>query len=107
MEYKRFVALEKNIKEIDPETNRRVRIMGVILNKAESSIFLDDGSGSVRVFTDAEELEKLKEKQFIRVIGRVLPTPDGFDIQAEAVQDMTKLDVDTFKKVRELWKNAK
>jgi hypothetical protein len=39
-----------------------------------------------------EELEEIEEGQRIRVLGRVLPTPDSFEIQAEVVQDFSEVD---------------
>ena len=103
MEFQRFIAQDMKIQEIDPEVNRRVWVLGIVTNKEDSSIFVDDGTGTVQVFADREDLKNIKEKQRIRIIGKITPTADSFEISAEAVHDMANIDAELFEKVRKLW----
>jgi RNase P/RNase MRP subunit p29 len=102
MEYQRFVAVEKKIKEINAEKDGKVRILGTIVSKEQNSLIIDDGTGTVRVFTQTDT-NQFKDKQLVRVIGRVLPNADNFDIQGEIIQNMENLDVDLYNKTEKLW----
>jgi len=96
--FKRDPALPKKVEEIDPEQDVRVRLLGTVIGKEEDSIVLDDGSGSVEVFLDEEDLKSIEEKNKIRILGRVLPTPESFEIQGELVQEMDDLDLEFYNK---------
>lgn len=96
--YKRDPALPRNVEEIDPEADVRVRLLGTVIEKEGDSIVLDDGSGSVEIFLDEEDLKSIEEKNKIRVLGRVLPTPESFEIQGELVQEMDDLDFELYNK---------
>lgn len=98
----RHPAVLRNITDIDPQRDVRVRIVGTVLEVREDSIMLDDGTGTTEVFLDIEDQDTVQDGMRIRVFGRVLPTPDDFEVQGEIVQDMTDLDMDTFNEVREL-----
>lgn len=98
----RAPAAPRDIEEIDPEQGGRVRILGTVLEVRQDSLMVDDGTGSTEVFVNADDREALEEGQRIRVFGRVLPTPDSFEIQGEIVQDMSELDMDRYQQVREL-----
>ncbi|MFB6100572.1 MAG: hypothetical protein ABEK16_04835 [Candidatus Nanohalobium sp.] len=89
---RRAPARPKNIDEIEPQSDIRVRIVGTVLSVEEDSVSLDDGTGTVEVFLEDEDLEDVEENQRIRVLGRVLPTPDSFEIQGEIVQDFSDVD---------------
>lgn len=99
---RRQPAVLRNIKSIDPQRDARVRIVGTVLEAREDSIMLDDGTGTTEVFLDVDDVETVEDGMRIRVFGRVLPTPDAFEIQGEIVQDMTDLDMDLYSEVREL-----
>jgi uncharacterized protein YdeI (BOF family) len=83
---RRAAAEPKNIEDIDPQNDIRVRIIGTVLSVDEDSLTVDDGSGTVEVFLEDEYLEETEESQRVRVLGRVLPTPDSFEIQGEVLQ---------------------
>lgn len=99
---RRAPAVSKKIEDIEPEEDIRVRILGTVLEIKEDSAIIDDGSKSVEAFFDQEELETMEENQRVRVLGRVLPTPDSFEIQAEIVQDMSDLNLELYNKVKEV-----
>ena len=99
---RRAPARPKKIKEIDPQSDIRVRITGTILSIEQDSVSLDDGSGTVEVFIEEENLEELEESQRIRVLGRVLPTPDSFEIQGEIVQDFSGINQELHDRVKKV-----
>lgn len=99
---KRSPAVPKKIEKIDPEEDVRVRILGTVLEKREDSAVIDDGSKTVEAFLDEEDLEKMSENQKVRIFGRVLPTPDSFEIQGEIIQDMDDLNFELYNKVKEI-----
>jgi len=99
---RRAPARPKNIEEIDPRDNIRVRVIGTVLSKEEDSISLDDGTGTVEVFLEDEKMEDLEENQRIRIFGRVLPTPDSFEIQGEIVQDFSDIDPELYSRIKKV-----
>lgn len=99
---RRAPARPKEIEEINPQQDIRVRIVGTVLSKDDDSFSLDDGSGSVEVFTEEDMMEDLEEGQRVRVLGRVLPTPDSFEIQGEIVQDFSGIDQDLHDRVKKV-----
>jgi uncharacterized protein YdeI (BOF family) len=99
---RRAPARPKSVDEIDPQDDIRVRVIGTVLSKDEDSISLDDGSGSVEVFLEEEQMDDLEEGQRIRVLGRVLPTPDSFELQGEVVQDFSDVDPELYDRVKKV-----
>jgi uncharacterized protein YxjI len=99
---RRAPARPKKIEEINPQSDIRVRITGTILSIEQDSVSLDDGSGTVEVFLEDEDIEDLEESQRIRVLGRVLPTPDSFEIQGEIVQDFSDIDQELHDRVKKV-----
>ncbi|MFB6203462.1 MAG: OB-fold nucleic acid binding domain-containing protein [Candidatus Nanohaloarchaea archaeon] len=98
---RRAPARPRNIEEIDPQDDIRVRIVGTVLSKDDDSISLDDGTGSVEVFMEKEEIEDVEENEMVRVLGRVLPTPDSFEVQGEVIQDFD-VDTDLYDRVKKV-----
>ena len=99
---RRAPARPKNIEEIDPKDDIRVRVIGTVLSIEDDSISLDDGTGTVEVFLEEEKMEDLEENQRIRILGRVLPTPDSFEIQGEIVQDFSDVDPELYDRVKKV-----
>lgn len=92
----------RDITAINPEQDKTVRILGTVLQVKEDSAVIDDGTGSLEVFLSEEDVNTVEEKDTVRVFGRVLPTPNGFELQGEILQDATDVDPDTYKKVVQL-----
>lgn len=84
---RRAPARQRSIEDIDPKEDIRVRLLGTVLSTDEDSLMLDDGTGTTEVFLDSDQLEPIMENDTVRVLGRVLPTPDGFEIQGEIVHE--------------------
>jgi len=99
-QYRRLPAVEKKIAEINPERDIRVRILGRILDKADEVIVVDDGSAKAEII--ASDLDvNANIGDIVRVFARVLPLEEGFELRAEIIQDMSKLDLDLYKKIKE------
>ena len=99
---RRAPARPKNIEEIDPRDDIRVRVIGTVLSLDEDSFSLDDGTGTVEVFLEEEKMEDLEENQRVRIFGRVLPTPDSFEIQGEIVQDFSDVDPELYSRIKKV-----
>jgi len=99
---RRAPARPKSIAEIDPQNDIRVRVIGTVLSMDDDSISLDDGSGNVEVFLEEDQIDVLEEGLRIRVLGRVLPTPDSFELQGEIVQDFSDIDPELQDRVKKV-----
>ncbi|WEL23180.1 OB-fold nucleic acid binding domain-containing protein [Candidatus Nanohalovita haloferacivicina] len=99
---RRAPARPKDIEEIDPQKDIRVRVVGTVISVDNDSVTIDDSTGSVEVFLEDEVMEDLEEQQRIRVLGRVLPTPDSFEIQGEIVQSFEDVDPETYDSVKKV-----
>ncbi|MBC5792520.1 MAG: hypothetical protein H8Z69_00620 [Nanohaloarchaea archaeon] len=99
---RRAAAKPKTIDEVDSQRDIRVRITGTVIDLEEESVTLDDGTGSVEIFMQEDDIAEVEESQKVRVLGRVLPTPDGFEVQAEVVHDLSNVDFDKFSKVKKI-----
>lgn len=99
---RRAPAVPKNIEDIEPRDDIRVRVTGTIISVDDNSVTLDDGTGSVEVFLEEDALEDVEENQRVRVFGRVLPTPDSFEIQGEVLQDFEDVDPETLDRVKKV-----
>ena len=84
------------VSEIKP-TDQRVSVVGTVIGKADDGIVVDDGSGRIDVSLEGETKD-IPER--VRVFGRVVPMEEGFQLQGEFVQDMSKLDLELLNKVR-------
>lgn len=100
---RRTPAVDRRIDEIKLE-DRRVRVIGIVVDSRPGTCILDDGTGSVRVRTNRE----VQTGKLIRVIGQVSIRTDGeIEIDAEFVQNMDKLKFDLYKEVYDLRKKFK
>ncbi len=97
---KRQPAVERRIKEIKP-SDTMVRILGTALEVRERDFLLDDGESQIPVIADPDRVQMIKQGQRIRVIGRIFKDPEPV-VQGEIVQDMEKLDLDLYRRVRKL-----
>ena len=80
----------------------RVAVIGTIISKKADigSIVIDDGKASILVLlNDPADIERFKEGQTVRVLGKVWGTGDEIELQAEVVQDFSKIDRELYSKV--------
>ena len=98
-QYRRLPAIEKKISEISPEHDVRIRILGRIIDKANETIVVDDGTGSAEIITsDLNVTAGIDD--LVRVFTRVLPLEEGYELRAEIIQDMSILDMELYKKIK-------
>ena len=100
-EMKRLPAIERNINEIN-EKDIRVRLTGKVIDSGEDFIVIDDGTGKIKVSLSDNPFSKevdQKPADTLSVLGRVIPLEKGYEINGEAFQDMSKLDLSLRKRV--------
>jgi uncharacterized protein YdeI (BOF family) len=96
--------VKKNIPGINPEVDLKIKVIGFVVDKKENTFVIDDGNGKIKIFVDeASLLENININQLIRVFGSTLPTEDGFEIKADAIQDLSNLNINLYKKIEELY----
>jgi len=94
-DFKRSPAVARTIAEMKPE-DLRVRIVGTVIDKTGNTVAIDDGTGKIEV--NFKEEIKTETGKLVRVFGRAIPTDSGFELEGEIIQDMSKLDMDLYKK---------
>ncbi len=94
-QYRRLPAVQKKIIDINPEKDVRVRIFGKIIDKADGTIIVDDGTSTATIVTDAS----CAVDDTVRVFARVLPLEEGYELRGEIVQIMNGLDMELYKKI--------
>lgn len=92
-------AIPRRISEIKTG-DEQVQVVGLTVDKSESSLVLDDGSGRLNVFfEDPALLKGIDVGSKVRVFGTPLNIGDGHEIHAEIIQNLERLDLDLYKKV--------
>lgn len=104
MPYKN-IYIKKKINEINPDIDYKVKVMGLVVDKNDDTIVIDDGNNKLKVFVDPEIITKIDIHQFVAVFGSTIPSDNGFDLKSDVIQDLTGLDLNLYKKVDELYKN--
>ena len=100
---KRAPAVNVKISQLK-ENMGRVALAGTVVSKNPDigSFMLDDSEASVIVIApsnDPKQFDAIKEGQFVRVLGKVWGSGDEIEIQAEIIQDFSKVDKALFMKV--------
>ncbi|MFQ5887707.1 MAG: hypothetical protein ACE5HY_03325 [Candidatus Hydrothermarchaeales archaeon] len=98
---RRLPSKERCIKDITAD-DIRVRVLGVVVGRDEDnySIMLDDGTGRAVVqFIDPDQFQKAEAGKRVRIIGRAM-VQEGVVMEAELIQDMSKLDMGLYEQVR-------
>ena len=94
-------AKPRRISEIEVD-DEQVQVIGFIVDKKESSLILDDGSGELNIlFEDPGLIEDVEVGSKVRVFGTPLSIEDTQEIHAEIIQDMEGLDLDLYKRALE------
>ena len=103
----RIAAKERKISEIDSEKDIRVRIMGTVIAKSDDSITIDDGKDRMEIFFDDKDMiGRHSVGSLMRIIARVIPSIDGFELKGECIQDLKGLDIKAYKEIREIYEDA-
>lgn len=99
--FRRAPAQLVKIKELKPEM-KRVCVAGTVVSKNDDlySFLIDDGEGKVLVLTnDADRFKTIEVGQFIRVFAKIWGEGDEIELQADVVQDFSKIDKDLYMKL--------
>ncbi|MBU5690036.1 MAG: hypothetical protein QXM68_02340 [Candidatus Aenigmatarchaeota archaeon] len=94
----------KLISEVNPDIDYKVKIIGLVVDKTDTSIIVDDGKSKVKVFVEPDQIESIEIHQLIAVFGSTIPSDDGFEMKADVIQDLNGLNLNLYKKVHELYK---
>lgn len=94
--YKRASATPRKISGISPENDIRVIILGKVVDKADGTLVMDDGSGTAEIVTDQQGANF---GDTVRVFCRVLPLEEGYELRAEIVHNMNGLDMELYRRV--------
>ncbi len=99
-EYIQMQGWEPNYVLVNKLKVSRVNIIGVVLNKTESSLIIDDGSAqiSLRVFDDIKLIDKFSAGDIILSIGRPREYNDERYIVPEIIKKIDKKWLDYRKK---------
>ena len=98
---RRAPAIPHKISELKSEMGR-VCLAGTIIskNKEIGSFILDDGESKILILTnEPKEFEKLKEGNFVRAMGKIWGQENELEIQADIIQDFSKIDKELYNKV--------
>ena len=88
----------KNLKNAEG----RVSILGTVVSKNPdlSSFILDDGEAQVLVLTKRiRDFNDIKEGQLVRVLGKIWGEGDEVEVQADFVQDFSRIDKELYIKL--------
>ena len=88
---------QKQVSEVTPNDSR-VSIIGNVAGVGENSFVLDDGTGKIEIISDVRVEKDRLVRAFCSVIDEKL--------KADIVQDVEGLDLNLFKKVKELYNRA-
>jgi len=90
-----------SVKDVSPKL-KKVSIVGTVVSKNPElySFALDDGEATIIVITNnIDRFNEIKEGQTVRALGSVWGEGDEAEIQADIIQDFSKID-------REMYKNT-
>lgn len=87
----------KKISEVSPKDSR-VSIIGNVVAVGENSFVMDDGTGKIEIFCDTQ----VERTKLVRVFCSVAEEK----LKADIVQNVEGLDVNLFKKVKELYNSS-
>jgi len=87
---RRMPSIPRKVSDIS-QSDVRVSVMGTILDVSETGIVLDDGTGKINV--SLGNTSSLKTGQLVRILGKLMASDSGPELQGEIVQDMGGLDI--------------
>ena len=96
--------LEINISDIPKNGN--YRLIGTIESINGNELVVNDGSGQITVFLQNQPDFEIKEGSLVRIFGFIELEPKK-QMNASIIQDMSKLDIDTYFQVKELENSLK
>ena len=88
---------EKFISEITKQ-DTKVAISGLIIDKEDNLIFIDDKTGVIAVNLETT----LPINTFVRVFGYLINNGNEMQLQAQLIQDLSNVDKKLYNKVKTL-----
>lgn len=100
---RRLPSGKKKISDIKLD-DVRVSVTGTVIDKQDDGVMvIDDGTGRVNVtFDDPGVLKDVELNQLVRILGRVMPVENGFELQGDVLQDMSRLDLELRKRIESI-----
>lgn len=105
---RRLSAVEKNISDVR-QTDIKVALTGTVIAAENGQVMLDDGTGHIMFAAEGALVGDI-----VRVFGRIIPkeseenetSVEDFYFQAEIIQNLQKIDLNLFRKVSDMWREA-
>ncbi|MEM2875175.1 MAG: OB-fold nucleic acid binding domain-containing protein, partial [Candidatus Hadarchaeales archaeon] len=86
--------------------DRRVRVVGVVVDRRDSEITLDDRSGRISViFDDPSATAGIEAGDRVRVIGMPLTVSGKTELRAETMKKVNDLDLELYDEFMKLVEN--
>lgn len=99
-------AKPKNIQDIRVE-DKRVSIAGIVVEKREAELVIDDGTGQATViFDNPGWLEGVQIGSVVKVMGMPMEAEGGMEIHANLLQRAGGLDLKLYQRAMEELKNV-
>ncbi len=96
-EFKRYTAVEKDIKDIT-KTDNRVQIIATVLSVEDNTLILDDSDSSIQVRFD--EKPKVSPGELVRVFAMM----QGDELKGEIIQKPdTSFNLSLYKEAKKLF----
>jgi len=93
-------AVDRKISEIKIG-DTRIRVVGLVVDRKEAELVLDDGSGQITVFFDDPALATgIEVGSKVRVFGTPLNVGGKHELQAEIIQRVDKLNLELYDEAR-------
>ncbi|MBU5537204.1 MAG: hypothetical protein QW818_02055 [Candidatus Aenigmatarchaeota archaeon] len=89
--------IPKQISEVNPK-DLRVSIVGKVIAASNNSFILSDDTGKIEIISDSQ----VEKGRLVRVFCSVIEEK----LKADVIQDLEGLDLNLFKKVKELYNKA-
>ncbi len=81
---------------------KRVCVAGTVISKNTDlySFMIDDGEAKVLVLmNDVDRFQKIEISQFVRAFAKIWGEGDEIELQADVVQDFSKIDKELYQKI--------
>lgn len=96
---RKLPARPRRISEIKTGDDR-IQVVGLVVDKEEAELILDDGSGHLAVlFEDPSLIENVEVGSKVRVFGTPLSIGEAHELHAEIIQKLDDLDLDLYREV--------
>lgn len=96
---RRLPCIEKTVSEIS-EQDIRVSVIGAVIDNKDRRVVIDDGTGRLEASFDLPI--DAKNADIVRIFSRVMPVENGLELHGEILQNVSKMDMDVLRKVKEL-----